>query len=967
MKLFPFASLTALLLVSLTTAQAQITTITSWTFEGYTPLIGFNPSPAPAIGSGTATAIGMDNTYGTPGSCTNGSDVLVGAGGSDPAGTNAWRIRGVKNTATAANGWSSLAPIGTQGAQFAVSTIGYANISVSVDVATTAQGEGNMGFYYTLDGITWNVATIISVGGTNGTTIQNNNSSANTLTGTYARLSSTGSGWNNQITASFPGAGSNANFAIRIANASTGADCIGSSGAALNNSSGNWRFDNIIVSGTVGGGSLNTPPLITNSATATVDGPFTNRFADDAAWRAGITSIKINNVTLTNTAYAVSAGKIVYTPSNSVLLQTSGSKNIVITSMGYNNDSVVQFIGAGVAKQLFFTAQPAAPVANGGTLVVNPVLNVVDQYGNLSISNSATYTATPNGAWSFGPGSGSAQPLTNGSVVFTNLSATSAAAVNGATITFTASGAVGLGGLVSTTTNSAAFNIPAPTVGGFTRGNLAVFQLDRKQNNSTFSFLELNPTNANQSSPVNIFAVPATGTNALRNSSAGSTGRLTTSDDGTLLTFTGFADGSSATADQTTINPRGVGTFDAAGNFALATTYVGVGGSTANQTRSATTIDNTNFFIGDKGGVYRNDDVAPWISTGANVRSVKSYGGTVYAMQQYSSSLLATALQIFQVSGGAEVLYPVAGFPFATNIVDFCMIQSGNNGATYDTVYYVDGAFIYKYFYNPNDPDPIDNNGFPKFHLSGNWNTTNSGDGICAAKNSGGGFDIYYTTATSVTALHDSADYMSPPNVTDIKILYTNPAVSMLKGIAFAPVAAGTAPTVTTLTASNLTASAATLAASVNPNGAATTYWFNYGTTAAYGSVTGTNNLAAGASPSVVTGALTGLLQGTTYHYQIVAANPTGTSAGADATFTALSVTPPNLSGVTIGSGAFTINFTNATGASFSVLATNNLTAPKATWPVVGQAIESPAGSGNYRFTNSTPNSAALFYLLRQP
>ncbi len=579
MKLNPFASLLAALLVSLTAAHAQITTITSWTFDGLP--IGFNPSPAPAIGSGTATALNMD-LYLTPGASTNGSDVLVSAGGSDLSGTNAWRVRGVKNTATAANGWHSSAPIGTQGGQFAVSTVGYGNISVSADVNTTGQGEANFGIFYTLDGTTWTNATITSVGGTNGTTIQNNNSSANTLTGTYAKLSSTGSGWNNQITASIPGAGSNVNFAIRLVNASTGVDCVNGAGTALNNTSGNWRFDNVIISGTAGGGTLNTPPTLTNSATATVDGPFTNRFADDAVWRAGITSIKINNVTLTNTAYAISAGKIIYTPSVSALLQISGSKNIVISATGYNNDSVVQFIGAGAAKQLFFTSQPAAPSANGGTLVVNPALNVVDQYGNLATNNSAVFTATPNGAWSFGFGSVSVQPLTGGTVVFTNLSATSAAAVNGATITFTASGAVGLGGLVSTVTNSAAFNIPAPSVGGFARGNVAVFQLDRVTKNSTFSIVELNPTNANQTSPVHTFAVPATGSNALRNASSGSTGRLTTSDDNTLLTFTGFADGSSATADSTAINPRGVGTFDAAGNFNLPTTYVGVGGSTGN-------------------------------------------------------------------------------------------------------------------------------------------------------------------------------------------------------------------------------------------------------------------------------------------------------------------------------------------------------------------------------------------------
>jgi hypothetical protein len=74
------------------------------------------------------------------------------------------------------------------------------------------------------------------------------------------------------------------------------------------------------------------------------------------------------------------------------------------------------------------------------------------------------------------------------------------------------------------------------------------------------------------------------------------------------------------------------------------------------------------------------------------------------------------------------------------------------------------------------------------------------------------------------------------------------------------------------------------------------------------------------------------------------------------------------LSRVTLTGGKFKFSFTNATGLSFSILATNNINAPVAGWPVVGNATESPAGSGNYQYTNSTPaTNPALFYILRQP
>ena len=55
----------------------------------------------------------------------------------------------------------------------------------------------------------------------------------------------------NGITANLSGIAGTANdpnFAIRLVNASTGADDTTTSGAALNNTSGNWRFDEVTIS-----------------------------------------------------------------------------------------------------------------------------------------------------------------------------------------------------------------------------------------------------------------------------------------------------------------------------------------------------------------------------------------------------------------------------------------------------------------------------------------------------------------------------------------------------------------------------------------------------------------------------------------------------------------------------------------------------------------------------------------------
>ncbi|MDZ7697900.1 MAG: SUMF1/EgtB/PvdO family nonheme iron enzyme [Deltaproteobacteria bacterium] len=98
--------------------------------------------------------------------------------------------------------------------------------------------------------------------------------------------------------------------------------------------------------------------------------------------------------------------------------------------------------------------------------------------------------------------------------------------------------------------------------------------------------------------------------------------------------------------------------------------------------------------------------------------------------------------------------------------------------------------------------------------------------------------------------------------------------------------ASGTKPTVETGWATALTASSATLNATVNPNGESTTAYFQYGTTDNYGSNTSTQNMGSGTSKQSVTSDLSGLSTNTTYHYRIVATSSEGTSYGDDRSFT---------------------------------------------------------------------------------
>jgi len=85
-------------------------------------------------------------------------------------------------------------------------------------------------------------------------------------------------------------------------------------------------------------------------------------------------------------------------------------------------------------------------------------------------------------------------------------------------------------------------------------------------------------------------------------------------------------------------------------------------------------------------------------------------------------------------------------------------------------------------------------------------------------------------------------------------------------------------------------ATTATIEGTVNPEGSATSYYFEYGPTTAYGTKIPLSPKAVGAgfTTVAVNQALTGLTQGTTYHYRLVAVNAAGTETGFDQTFLTL-------------------------------------------------------------------------------
>jgi hypothetical protein len=95
-----------------------------------------------------------------------------------------------------------------------------------------------------------------------------------------------------------------------------------------------------------------------------------------------------------------------------------------------------------------------------------------------------------------------------------------------------------------------------------------------------------------------------------------------------------------------------------------------------------------------------------------------------------------------------------------------------------------------------------------------------------------------------------------------------------------------TGPTIADAWTASVVRTEATIRARINPRGAATTYRFEWGLDSSYGSSTAEFPVGSDEALHAVTRTLTGLQPDTTYHWRVVATNPSGVTVGADGTFT---------------------------------------------------------------------------------
>jgi spore maturation protein SpmB len=240
------------------------------------------------------------------------------------------------------------------------------------------------------------------------------------------------------------------------------------------------------------------------------------------------------------------------------------------------------------------------------------------------------------------------------------------------------------------------------------------------------------------------------------------------------------------------------------------------------------------------------------------------------------------------------------------------MCDAGNGAASDATITIADGAGLFPsgaITTGTYQPSGTSGNAFPSYSTLYQEDTTNQLAGFIG------------TTLEGTWSLSEYyADFVGPGSI------------SGGWSLTFTMVEA--APAVTTLAASEVTPTNATLNATVNPDLSATMVYFEYGPTTNYGSFSATNTLASDlVDAQAVALAITGLAPGTTTHFQAVAQNSAGTNFGGDLAFVTSATTSMLVESLTNGSKPV-LNLYGNPGSKYIVLVTTNLS-PLFTWTVL--------------------------------
>lgn len=322
-------------------------TITSWGFEGGSPLLGGNNTPSPTSGAGTTSIVGSM----TGGGVATGMNTISGCG-VQISGTNAWAI------ATANPGSSNE----SSGVRFNASTLGYENIKFQWEQRWSGTATNTVRLQYTTDGSNWTNFTMTSSNTTfcDGS-IDNGRFETNTTADRYRRITVDFSG--------VSGINNNANFGVRILAAhyrSTGQFRQVTTTTSVA-TGGTWRFDNVTISGTIIPSNYNVTYNGNSNSTGSVPTDATN-------YSSGATVTVLGNTgTLARTGYSFAGWNTMANGSGTDRAAGSTftiSANSTLFAKWSANSNTVTFDGNGAtggstASQNINTAASANLTANG--------------------------------------------------------------------------------------------------------------------------------------------------------------------------------------------------------------------------------------------------------------------------------------------------------------------------------------------------------------------------------------------------------------------------------------------------------------------------------------------------------------------------------------------------------------------------------------------------------------------------
>jgi hypothetical protein len=223
-----------------------------------------------------------------------------------------------------------------------------------------------------------------------------------------------------------------------------------------------------------------------------------------------------------------------------------------------------------------------------------------------------------------------------------------------------------------------------------------------------------------------------------------------------------------------------------------------------------------------------------------------------------------------------------------------------------------------------------------------------------------------YTCSFTMYDVQTNNTSTSGPGV--YRVIVTNAANVPGVYSAFATLTVVTAspPVAVTLAVSNLMGTTATVSGTVNPKGATTRAWFEYGLTTNYGGSTAITNVGRGTNALSLSQDLDGLLPATNYHYRLVATNFGGTSLGVDMVFqTAVEPLPPEPTicrCTRLADRRIKLEFSGITNGIYAVLGSTNLSQ----WAAEGAAVEVAPGVFEF-IDDDAPSHETCFYRLRSP